>query len=383
MFLGTDFDYDHRLMTTRAHSRPTLLLVDDAPENLIALGSLLSDEYSLKVTRSGADALAAISAGAKPDLILLDVTMPQMDGYETLKRLRQGPRAREIPVIFLTACKSESEEELGFALGAADYITKPFRPSVVRARVRAQLEAKQARDALRQSNRGLTEQLQRRIEENEAVQHASLVALAQLAEARDPETGNHIQRTQGYVQILADELAVTAGYGTALDDFYRKQLVRSAPLHDIGKVGIPDSVLLKPGRLTREEFEVMKTHTVLGATALERAMSDSSASVAFLEIARQIARSHHERWDGTGYPDGLVEDEIPLSARIMAVADAFDAIVSPRVYKEPIPIETARNIILAGAATQFDPIVVGAFDRAFSHFEALALRLADQPHGAA
>lgn len=368
-------------MTTRVETRPTLLLVDDVPENLTALGALLSDEYSLKVTRSGEDALTAVHSGTAPDLILLDVAMPLMDGYETLRKLKQRPKSKDIPVIFLTSCNAERDEELGLALGAVDYITKPFRPSVVRARVRAQLDAKQTRDGLRESNRGLTVELQRRIEENEAVQHASLCALAQLAETRDPETGNHIKRTQAYVSVLADELAVTPGYGSALDGFYRKQLVQSAPLHDIGKVGIPDSVLLKPGRLTKEEFEVMKTHAVLGANALSRAMDESPMPVAFLEIARQIARSHHERWDGTGYPDRLAGEDIPLSARIMAVADVFDAIISPRVYKEPIPIATARDIILSNAGTQFDPIVVGAFERTFDRFEELAVRLADDPRG--
>lgn len=365
-------------MTLRMDVRPTILLVDDAPENLATLGALLSDDYRVRVARSGFDALSSIEDGV-PDLILLDIVMPQLDGFEVLRLLRQREKTKDTPVIFVSARSGPYDEEFGLALGAADYVTKPFQPAVVRARVRTQLLAKQARDGLRGENLNLSGELRRRVEENDTIQQAGLLALAHLAETRDPETGNHLLRTQAYVSMLAQQLSLAPGFATALSAEYRRLLVRSAPLHDIGKVGIPDAVLLKPGKLTAEEFEVMKTHSVLGARALERAEQESIAPVAFLSVAKQVARWHHERWDGSGYPDGLAGEAIPLCARIMAVADVFDALVSRRVYKEAMPVAHAVEVILAGRGTQFDPAVTDVFETLIDRFIEVARHFADDP----
>jgi putative two-component system response regulator len=291
--------------------------------------------------------------------------MPEMDGYQVLAELRQDPATRDIPVIFLTALDSARDEERGFQHGVADYITKPIKPDVVLARVRTQLLASQARDWLRA-------EVARRMEENEEIQNVSIHALAHLAETRDPETGDHLLRTQGYVRRLAGLLRDHPRFSTTIDEQFIKMLARSAPLHDIGKVGIPDSILLKPGKLTPEEWEKMQTHTWLGSEAIERAERDVDRRVEFLALAKEVARWHHERWDGTGYPDGLAGEWIPIAARLMALADVFDALISRRLYKQAFPVEEARQIIAAERGKQFDPDIVDAFLASFAEFAAIA-----------
>jgi putative two-component system response regulator len=261
--------------------------------------------------------------------------------------------------------------------GAADYITKPFAEARVLARVRSQLDSARAQHLLREQNAELTSEVARGIAASELMQTVSIRALAHLAETRDPETGNHIQRTQAYVQLLASEMKSRSKHASLLTESYIALLVRSAPLHDIGKVGIPDRILLKPGKLDPCEWSIMQTHTVLGARAIELAELDAAAEVDFLTLAKEIAHWHHERWDGTGYPDGLAGEAIPLSARLMALADVFDALVSPRVYKRPMSCAQAREIILAGGGSHFDPDVVAAFDRRFDAFASVAAHYAD------
>lgn len=359
-------------------SARTILIVDDVPENLAVLGELLcSAGYRVKAANSGLTALRYAVQPPRPDLILLDVMMPMMDGYEVLSRLLADPASRDIPVIFLTALGDAGDEERGLELGAADYITKPIQPTVVLARVRTQLEAKLARDWLRNQNAFLEAEVARRMAENDQTQIVSIRALAHLAEIRDPETGNHILRTQSYVHLLAVRLAGHPRFAHLLSDRYIQLLTRSAPLHDIGKVGIPDHILQKPGKLTPEEWEVMKTHAVLGAEAIELAERDIEGRVEFLAQAKEIARWHHERWDGSGYPDGLSGDAIPISARLMALADVFDALISPRVYKLPMPFEAARDIIVAARGRHFDPDVADAFLNAFDDFVVVASRYRD------
>lgn len=357
----------------------TLLLVDDAPENLSLLGTLLRGAgYRVKAANSGFAALRYAVNEPRPDLILLDVVMPEMDGYRVIQRLREDPATKGIPVIFLTSLDDADQIARGLSLGAADYITKPVQPAVVLARVRAQLEAKQARDWLRDQNAVLEAEVARRMAENDLTQRVSIRALAHLAEIRDSETGNHILRTEAYVRLLANRLRHHARFSTTLDDHYIDVLTRSAPLHDIGKVGIPDYILRKPGTLTPDEWATMQTHPLLGAEAIELAERDIEKPLEFLTLAKEIVRWHHERWDGTGYPDRLAGEAIPVSARLMALADVFDALISTRTYKPPLPFDQARDLIAAERGRHFDPDVTDAFLAGFDDFVAVSRRYTDQ-----
>lgn len=357
---------------------PTILVVDDIPENLGVLGTLLQGAgYRVKAASSGQTALKYAAQIPRPELILLDVMMPEMDGYQVLKALKSNPDIQRVPVIFLTALGDARDEEYGLELGAADYITKPIKPSVVLARVRTQLDAKRARDWLNDQNAVLETEVARRMAENELIQNVSIRALAHLAEIRDPETGKHILRTQGYVRLLAERLKNLPNFADALTPHYIKFLTRSAPLHDIGKVGVPDYILTKPGKLTTEEWRIMKTHAKLGSDAIELAEQDAEGPVEFLTLAKEIAHWHHEKWDGSGYPDGLSGDEIPISARIMALADVFDALISRRTYKAPMSFEEAEEIIAAGKGLHFDPDIVDAFLSGIEEFKTIALRYQD------
>jgi len=356
-----------------------LLIVDDVPANLSMLGDLLHDAgYRVKAATSGRAALRYAAQEPRPALILLDVMMPEMDGYQVLAALRQDPATRDIPVIFLTALDNSRDEERGFQHGAADYIAKPVKPDVVLARVRSQLLATLARNWLRDQNATLEAEVARRLEENELIQTVSIRALAHLAETRDPETGNHILRTQGYVRLLATRLRHHHRFAATIDDLYIRMLAHSAPLHDIGKVGIPDAILQKPGKLTAEEWDIMKTHARLGSDAIELAERDIDRQVDFLSLAKEVAHWHHERWDGGGYPDGLSEEAIPISARLMTLADVFDALITKRVYKEAMLFDEARRIIAAERGRQFDPDVTDAFLSCFADFAALAARHGDK-----
>ena len=369
--------------------RATILAVDDTPENLAVIGGLLRPHYHVRVANSGERALHVAATPPRPDLILLDVMMPGLDGYGVLARLRADPVLREIPVIFVTAMDQDEDEQRGLELGAVDYIPKPIRPAVLLARVRTHLDLKRARDLLRNQNDYLEREVARRMHENELVKDLSLHALAMLAETRDPETGYHLQRTSAYVEALARRLQQHPRYGAQLDGPTIKLIAKAAPLHDIGKVGIPDHILLKPGRLTPAEFEIMKTHAQIGAQAIEKAMrrvlGDSLVSewggrnsvIHFMEIARQIAGCHHEKWDGSGYPQGLAGESIPLSARLMALADVYDALSCRRVYKQPFPIEDVMRIIVEGRGHQFDPDLVDALLDIQQEFLEIGQRYAD------
>lgn len=362
---------------TLSDGASTILIVDDVPDNLLVLGSLLQPFYNVLAAPSGARALDILSRTPLPDLVLLDIMMPDMDGYEVLARIQDNPVTCDLPVIFLTALDSPGDEERGLERGAADYITKPLQPAVVLARVRNQLELKRARDWLKHQNAFLEREVARRMEENDLTQLVTIRALAHLAETRDSDTGNHIMRTQAYVGLLAGRLRTHPRFVDILTDKYVQLLVRSAPLHDIGKVGVPDHILMKPGSLTPAEWEVMKTHARLGADAIELVERDIERAVPFLALAKEIARWHHERWDGTGYPDQLIADDIPVSARLMAVADVFDALTTPRPYKPAFSLERAKGLIEAGRGTHFDPDVVGAFMASYADFVDVADRYRD------
>lgn len=347
----------------------TILIVDDDPTILTTMNKALTAKYRVRAANSGERALQMAATDPRPELILLDVMMPGIDGYAVLSRLKENLDTRDIPVIFVTAMEAQEEEELGLGLGAVDYITKPIKPVILLARVKTHLTLKQASDFLHDKNAYLEAEVVRRMEENQTIQNVSIRALAHLAETRDPETGEHILRTQAYVEMLARHLQSHPRFSDTITDHFIDLVTKSAPLHDIGKVGIPDHVLLKPGKLTAEEWEIMKTHAELGAQAIEQAERDVDQPVEFFALAKEIARWHHEKWDGSGYPDALAGEKIPVSARLMAVADVFDAVITPRVYKPAMPFEEAQEIIVEGRGNHFDPDVADAF---LSHFDDFA-----------
>jgi putative two-component system response regulator len=360
--------------------RPTVLVVDDTPDNLKLMSGLLKDRYRVKIANSGEKALAIAGAEAPPDLILLDIMMPGMDGHEVCRRLKADKLTRDIPVIFLTAMSGAEDEESGLKLGAVDYVTKPISPAVVMARVETHLKLKYSADFLRDKAQFLEDEVARRTRELAAIQDVTILAMASLAETRDSDTGNHIRRTQFYVRALAEKLRDHPRFAGVLDDSVIDMLFKSAPLHDIGKVGIPDRILLKPGRFEPAEFEVMKTHTTLGRDAIEHAEKSLGTPVAFLSMAKEIAYAHQEKWDGSGYPLGIGGDDIPVSARLMAVADVYDALISRRVYKDGMPHDKAVKIIGDGAGSHFDPDIVEAFLVLEDEFKAIATRFADSDH---
>lgn len=357
----------------------TILVVDDSPENVTDLSELLQPEYRVRVATTGARALQVAASRPHPDLILLDAMMPEMDGYDVFENLRATPETSKIPVIFLMAMDSVESELLGLDAGAVDYITKPILPQIAMARVRNQLELKQARDWLSDQNAYLEAEVARRMQENELIQKISVRALAHLAEIRDLETGNHILRIRAYVQHLAESLQKLPRFAGVLSDHYVELLTRSAPLHDIGRVGIPDAILRKPGPLTVEEWRIMKTHAKLGRDAIEMAERDATRNVEFLALAKEIAHWHHEQWDGSGYPDGLAGEAIPVSARIIAVADVFDSLISRRVYKPALPPADVKTIIAEGRGRYFDPDMADAFLADFDVYCAIAHHHPDVP----
>lgn len=358
--------------------KATVLVVDDTPANLSLMTGLLRDIYKVKAAIDGEKALRIAQSDAPPDLILLDIMMPGMDGYEVCRRLQANPATRDIPIIFLTAKAGIEDEKMGLELGAVDYITKPISPPIVLARVRNHLALKASADFLRNKADFLEAEVVRRTAEVMAIQDVTIMAMASLAETRDSDTGNHIRRTQHYVKVLAQYLRKHPRFASVLDDDrYITMLFKSAPLHDIGKVGIPDRILLKPGKLTFEEFEVMKTHTTLGRDAIQAAEEHLGMKVEFLNLAKEIAYGHQEKWDGSGYPQGAAGEAIPVGARLMAVADVYDALISRRVYKEGMPHEKAAAIIVQGRGQHFDPDIVDAFVAVQDQFQAIAQRFAD------
>lgn len=360
-----------------------ILIVDDEPLNIKILVDLLRHDYGLLVAKNGEQALERMANDPPPDLVLLDVMMPGMDGYDVCRRIKADRRTAGIPVIFCSAMSESDDETRGFDVGAIDYVTKPVSPPVVLARIRTHLSLRHAQQELRGYADSLEATVEQRTRALQRTQDVTIRALASLAETRDNETGNHIRRTQYYIKALAEELRTLPRFAPQLSDTVITLLFKSAPLHDVGKVGIPDAILLKPGRLTEHEFEVMKTHAELGRKALLAALDDDEfldegdENSHFLRFACDIAGSHHEKWDGSGYPEGLAGEAIPLAARLMAVADVYDALISRRVYKPPFTHQEAIDIILKGRGSHFDPDVIDAFLRITEEFKDIATRFAD------
>jgi len=357
--------------------KATILIVDDTPDNIAQLGAILKDDYRIKVAISGTAALAVASSGEPPDLILLDIMMPDLDGYEVCRRLKQGAATADVPVIFVTARSDAVDEEKGLGLGAVDYITKPISPPIVMARIRTHLRLKSFNDFLKDKNAFLEAEVERRTAEIEAIRDVTMVSLGSLAETRDNETGNHIRRTQRYIKILAEALVDEARFKSFLSGGTVGLLYKSAPLHDIGKVGIPDDILKKPGKLSPAEFEIMKTHTTLGRDAISAAVGRLGSPAAFLSVALEIAWAHHEKWDGSGYPRGLAGDAIPIPGRLMAIPDVYDALISRRVYKDAYSHAEAVEIIASGSGKQFDPGIASVFMKVKERFKAVASELRD------
>jgi putative two-component system response regulator len=356
----------------------TILVVDDTPLNLSIISDVLKEKYKIKVANNGEKALKIANGDKIPDLILLDIMMTGMDGYEVCRKLKQMKRTKDIPVIFLTAMTNQINEKAGFDVGAVDYITKPISIPILLARVESQLKLKEARDFLKDKNEYLEAEVKRRTREADIARNLVIFALASLAEIRDYETGNHIKRTNLYVSLLALQLSKKSNYRNTLTEKYIDLIYRSASLHDIGKIGISDNILLKPGKLTEDEFEIMKTHTTLGRDAITKAEQHIKQKVEMLECAKRIAYSHHEKWDGSGYPEGLSGENIPLCGRIMAVADVYDALRSKRVYKPSFSHEKVVSIITNDSGTHFDPEIVEAFLEIKDKYEKISYQYADK-----
>jgi putative two-component system response regulator len=360
---------------------PKVLIVDDSPENVEVLGEILKPYYRRTASLDGPGALRIAASPEPPDLILLDVMMPGMDGFEVCRKLKADPATRDIPVIFVTTKGEVEDETQGFRLGAVDYIVKPVSPPIVLARVRTHIELRRVREALARQNEILESKVRERTEELTLTQDATMISLASLAETRDNETGRHIIRTQSYVRLLSEHLAAGRKHAASLDPRTLDLIIKSTPLHDIGKVGIPDAILLKPARLTGAEFEIMKKHTVIGRDALLRAQAlfRTHTRSSFFRVAEEIAYCHHEKWNGTGYPEGRSGRDIPLPARLMALADVYDALVTPRVYKAAQSHEEAAEIMRAERGQHFDPDVLEAFLELEKKFRNVADSFADDP----
>lgn len=356
-------------MTAFAETKK-VLIVDDTPENVYVLMGILKDLYDVLVAASGEKALKILSRVPDIDLILLDIMMPEMDGYEVCSIVKANPDTVNIPVIFVTALTADDNEAKGLELGAVDYITKPFNPALVRARVKNHLELKNYRDKLE-------EMVQEKTSELMLTRDVTIETLGYLAEYRHMETGKHIKRTMNYVRLLAEKLKDHPNYKDFLSEEIIEHLWKSSPLHDIGKVGVPDNILLKPGRFTADEFKEMQKHSILGRNALAHS-TEKLGPNSFLHIAQEMAYTHHEKWDGTGYPQGLKGAEIPISGRLMAVADVYDALISTRVYKPALSHSEAVEIIRNSSGSAFDPEIVKVFLTHEDDFCRIALEYSDE-----
>ena len=372
-----------------------ILLVDDDPAILGVLKDCLRPFFQLRIATLGHKALELARLQPLPDLILLDVKLPDMHGYDICMRLKQDPLTAAIPVIFLSSHADAEHITRGLLLGAVDYVNKPVEPPILLARIRTHLRLREAGDMLRDQNAHLeslvsnrtrelevrTAELHARTIDLQLSQDLTIVALGSISETRDNETGNHIHRTRAYVKTLALRLSRLPRYWQTMSEEQWEMIWKSAPLHDIGKVGIPDHILLKPGKLTVEEFAVMKRHPTIGHDSLHQAEIRMGSDASFLSTAKEIALSHYEKWDGSGYPQGLSAEAIPLCARMMALADVYDALISKRVYKPAWSHADADAVAMVreGSGTHFDPALVDCFMEDADEFRCIAARFSDTP----
>ena len=346
--------------------RKKVILVDDNPINLKLARNTLMGKYDV-FTVPSAEKLFQLLEKTLPDIILLDVLMPEMSGYEAIKILKKDERTAEIPVVFLTSKADTSSELEGFVLGAVDYISKPFSPQLLLKRVDVHVLVESQKRELQHINDNLQKLVDEKTEEIQDLQNAILKTMSNFVEFRDDITGGHIERTGHILELLVDEMLVQGVYKAELDTWDLKLFLQSAQLHDVGKIGIRDNILMKPAALTEEEFEEMKKHTYLGEKVIDKIQENSRGSV-FLTYAKIMAGTHHERWDGTGYPRGITGTSIPLQGRLMALVDVYDALISERPYKKAFPPEEAIQIIIKSKGVQFDPVLVDVFSTAARNF---------------
>jgi len=346
--------------------RKKIIFVDDQISNLMIGRNVLSSEYDV-FTVPSAEKMFKLLEKVEPDLILLDVEMPDMDGYETIKKLKSAPETSQIPVIFLTARNDAGSELEGLSLGAIDYISKPFSPPLLLKRIDVHLlveEQKKQLEKQKQELQNYNDNLEVMVKEKTKtimeLQNAVLETVAELVESRDDVTGGHIERTQSYLKILFEGLREQGLYSDETKDWDVNLLVQSAQLHDVGKISISDTILNKPGKLTPEEFNQMKLHTTFGGEIIDRIQTRSTER-SFLQFTKTLAMTHHEKWDGSGYPYGLKGYDIPLEGRLMAIVDVYDALVSERPYKKAFTHEEAVKIIKDASGTQFEPALVDLF----------------------
>lgn len=346
-----------------------IMIVDDIVDNIrVAIGHLQELKCQITYATNGKDALQRAESNI-PDLILMDVMMPEMDGFETAKQIKSKSHLSKIPIIFLTAKTDIEDIKKGFTCGGVDYIAKPFDGGELVSRVKTHLELSLYRQSLEK-------EVNLRTYEIETLKNVIIEAMGGLAEYRDNETGEHIKRTQLYTKAMCNQLMAKSMYTDVINEEYSKLFFKSAPLHDIGKVGIRDSILLKPEKLTPEEFETMKYHAVFGEAIISKLL-EKTGPTNFLELAKEIAGGHHEKWDGSGYPRGLKGVKIPLSARIMAIADVYDALVSKRIYKSAFSHEVSREIMIQGKGTHFDPELLDIFLEIEDEFNMIAKQYKD------
>ncbi len=355
--------------------KQVILVVDDDATNLRFVNEILKDEYKVYLAPSGERALVFLKS-KRPDLILLDLEMPNMNGYEVIKEIKKNQEWKDIPVIFLTGQEGRDKEQEALDLGAVDYILKPISAGIVKARVGLHIELENYRKSLEEMVEVRTEQLAR-------TQDTILEILASMTSFRDNETGAHIKRTTIYTEMLIANLFEKNHPDYQLDDGYAKRVIKAAKLHDIGKVAVPDNILLKPARLTNLEFEMIKQHTVYGALIIDRAKMDLGDTSEFLDVAREIIISHHEKWDGSGYPEALAGTDIPLSGRIMAIADVYDALISHRPYKPSYSHEVAVETLLEDTGAHFDPTLMELSRDVIEQFKEIARIHSDKPYSSA
>jgi putative two-component system response regulator len=354
------------------NGRQIIFLVDDNMANLTAGKTMLKDHYDVFSMPSGSKLFEMLEK-ITPDLILLDIEMPEMNGYETLKKLKTEKKKHDIPVVFLTARTDPGSELEGLNLGAIDYITKPFSPPLLLKRLENHLLTRNQQQTLKDYNDNLQQMVQTRTRQVVELQNSILNTVTEMVEFRDGVTGGHIERTQSYLKLLVNKLLAEKIYWDEVSSWNLDFLVPSAQLHDVGKIAISDTILNKPGKLTSDEFEIMKNHTSIGEKAIENIMKKTPESD-FLYHAKIFAGAHHEKWDGTGYPRGLGNTNIPLQGRLMAVADVYDALIAVRPYKKPFSPGEAEQIILDGKEKHFDPVLTELFQDLAPQFARIAER---------